>query len=270
MSGRPPSWRDHADRPADVPAVPGPDEPAFYGPIGAFQGADYARNAFARGTAEEVAALRRLVPLGAGTRVLDVGCGDARHLRMLAHDGVVGVGVDVSPELVRAGREAAAREGVEVDLRVGDARELPLRLGAEAGTFDVAWTLCQGGLGTSPASDPTVVAGLAAAVRPGGTVVLTLFHALFAARHLAPGDAFDPVHLVHHQSTEVRGPDHARATFDLWTASYTVRDAERLTTQAGLTLVEVRGVEPGAYGRRDAGEVALDDPELLVVAVRPT
>jgi poly(A) polymerase len=39
------------------------------------------------------------------------------------------------------------------------------------------------------------------------------------------GDAFDPVHLVHHQVSEVRGPDHARRRFDLWTASYTVRDA---------------------------------------------
>jgi SAM-dependent methyltransferase len=269
MSELPASWRDDADRPVDVPPVPGPDQPAFYGPIGAFQGADYARNAFARGTAEELAALRGLVPLPPGTRVLDVGCGDARHLRTLAHDGVVGVGVDVSPELIAAGREAATRDGVEVDLRVGDARELPSLLGSEAGTFDVAWTLCQGGLGTSPSSDPTVVAGLAQAVRPGGTVVLTLFHALFAARHLAPGDAFDPMHLVHHQSTEVRGPDHRRATFDLWTASYTVRDAVRLTAQAGLEVVGVRGVEPGAYGRRATGEVALDDPELLVVAVRP-
>jgi hypothetical protein len=137
------------------------------------------------------------------------------------------------------------------------------------GGFDVVWSLCQGALGTSPATDPVVLAGLAAAVRPGGSVIATFFHALFAARHLAPGDAFDPVHLVHHQTSEVHGPDHARRSFDLWTASYTVREAVRLVGSAGLEVVDVRGVEPGAYGRRAAGEVALDDPELLVLARRP-
>jgi SAM-dependent methyltransferase len=266
----PASWRSHDDLPAEVPPVPGADETAFYVAIGDFQGGDYRRNAFATGTAEEAAALSAIVGLDAGTRVLDVGCGDARHLRALARDpGVDGVGIDVSPGLVDAARASAVADGVGVDVRVGDGRLLVADLGAEAGTFDVAWSLCQGALGTSPATDPDVLAGLAAAVRSGGTVVVTLFHALFAARHLAPGDAFDPVHLVHHQVSEVRGPDHARRTFDLWTASYTVRDGVRALEDAGLEVVDVRGVQPGGYGQRAPGEVGLDDPELLFVARRP-
>jgi SAM-dependent methyltransferase len=265
-----PSWRDDRDRPVVAPDVPGPDVPAFYVAIGDLQGEDYARNAFARGTSEEVAVLRTLVPLEAGTRVLDVGCGDARHLRALAADpGVAGVGLDVSPGLVAAARRAATRERVDLEVEVADARHLVRYLGDRAGSFDVAWSLCQGGLGTSPVSDPDVVRGLAAAVRPGGHVVVTVFHALFAARHLSPGDAFDPVHLVHHQRTEVRGPDHARETVDLWTTSTTVPGAVRSLEDAGLEVTDVRGVEPGAYGRRAPGEVALDDPELLLVARRP-
>jgi SAM-dependent methyltransferase len=264
-----PSWRDHEDRPVRVPEVPGREAEAFYVPIGEFQGPEYRRNAFAVGTDEEVAALRAVTGLSAGHRVLDVGCGDGRHLRALATDGVVGTGVDVSPALVEAGRAAAERSGVDVELLVGDARRLPEVLEDRAGGFDVVWSLCQGALGTSPATDPEVVEGLVRAVRPGGLVVVTLFHALFAARHLAPGDAFDTVGLVHHQTSEVRGPDHARRDFDLWTASYTVRDAQRLVADSGLELLSVRGVEPGAYGRRDDGEVGLDDPELLVLARRP-
>ncbi|MTV25310.1 class I SAM-dependent methyltransferase [Nitriliruptoraceae bacterium ZYF776] len=266
------SWRDHGDVPASVPPVPGADAPAFYVPIGDFQGADYRRNAFAAGTAEEVAALTAIAGLRAGSRVLDVGCGDARHLRALAREpGVVGLGVDVAPGLVDAARAAAAADGVgdHLEVRVGDARALTSALGEEVGTFDVAWSLCQGGFGTSPATDPAVLSGLAAAVRPGGRVLVTGFHALFAARHLAPGDAFDPVHLVHHQVSEVRGRDHARRRFDLWTASYTVRDLVAALHDVGLVVTGVRGVEPGAYGRRADGEVALDDPELLVVARRP-
>jgi SAM-dependent methyltransferase len=264
-----PSWRDHGDEPVEVPAVPGPHDPAFYADIGDFQGADYRRNAFTAGTSEELAALRRLAPLAAGVTVLDVGCGDARHLRALAADGVVGTGIDVSPGLIAAGRAAAIADGVDVELLVGDARHLPEVIADRAGSFEVVLSLHQGALGTSPVTDPDVLARMAAATRPGGTVVLTLFHALFAARHLAPGDAFDPIHLVHHQHSEVRGPDHTRRDFSLWTASYTARDAARLVIEAGLELVSIRGAEPGAYGRRGEGEVALDDPELLVVARRP-
>lgn len=266
----PASWRGHDDRPrTDVPPVPGPSEPAFYLPIGALQGADYARNAFARGTAEEYAALAALLDLVPGTRLLDVGCGDGRHLRAAAAHGVVGTGVEVAPELAVAARQAATRDELDVEVLVGDARRLDAVLGARAGSFDVAWSLCQGALGTSPVSDPDVVAGMAHAVRPGGTVVVTCFHALFAARHLAPGDAFDTVSLVHHQRSEVHGSDHRREHVDLWTSAYTVREAVRLVTDAGLEPVTVRGVEPGAYARRPDGEVALDDPEILVVARRP-
>lgn len=270
MSALPPSWRDERDRPTTAPPVPGPEVPAFYLDIGQFQGAEYARNAFVAGTVEEAGTLRGLLGLEVGDRVLDVGCGDGRHLRWLAgHGGVVGTGVDVSPALLDAGRAAAAAAGVTVRLEHADARALRDWLGDRAGSFDVAWSLCQGALGTSPLTDPGVVAGLAAAVRPGGGVAYTCFHALFAARHLAPGDAFDTVGLVHHQLAEVRGPDHTRRVTDLWTTAYTAREAAHLARDAGLEVSSVRGVEPGAYGRRSAGEVALDDPEVLVVARRP-
>jgi hypothetical protein len=96
--------------------------------------------------------------------------------------------------------------------------------------------------------------------------VLSAFHALFAARHLVAGDAYDVVHGVHHQRTEVRGPDHARRTFDLWTTAWTAGEVVGVCRDVGLEVVEVVGCEPGRY---DADELRLDDPELLVVARRP-
>ncbi|MFP5310647.1 MAG: methyltransferase domain-containing protein [Actinomycetes bacterium] len=280
MDDLPPAWRDHRDEAVRRPPAPGPDEPAFYVEMMDLQGEAYARNAFARGTEREVTALverlaRHGVDLLADVSVLDVGCGDGRHLRALAtwdrRRGVLtGIGVDVSPALVAAARTAAERAGGGgLAFEVGDARRLAavpaVADATAAGGVDVAWTLCQGGFGTSPASDPDVVAGLAGSVRPGGLVVLTAFHALFAARHLAPGDAYDVVHGVHHQLAEVRGPDHARRTFDLWTTAHTAGEAVRLCADAGLDVLELVGCEPGRY---DADELRLDDPELLLVCRR--
>lgn len=265
-------WRDHRDEPVDVPPAPGPDAEAFYVPIGAFQGDLYARNAFAAHTVAEVDALVERLGLQAGDRVIDVGCGNGRHLRELARRGISGIGLDVSPELVEAARTAATAErsgwpaGVEVGFEVADARDLGELAPVLAGQFDAGWTLCQGAFGTHPASDPGVLAGLISCVRPGGAVVFTAFHALFAVRHLVEGDAFDPVALVHHQTSDVRGPDDERRRFDLWTAAYTARDCVRLCDDLGLGVVSVDGCEPGRYDDRGVG---LDDPELLVVGRVP-
>lgn len=249
----------------DRPTPPGSDDEAFYVPLMEFQGADYERNAFTKGTVAEVDALVRRLGLTADDTVLDVGCGTGRHLRRLAETvGLRGVGVDVSPALV----EVATGFGVPgCRFAVGDARELEdVPAVAAAAPFDVAWTLCQGAFGTHPVTDRLVVRTMARLVRPGGRVVVTAFHALFAARHLVDGDAYDVVHGVHHQRTEVRGPDHARRDFDLWTTAWTVGEMVRLCHDAGLVVEEVVGCEPGRY---DATEVRLDDPELLVVCRRP-
>lgn len=61
---------------------------------------------------EQRLALQPWLKVGAGTRVLDVGCGVGRWSRLLAARGAVVTGVDLSPTMIAQAQHRAAVEGV--------------------------------------------------------------------------------------------------------------------------------------------------------------
>jgi SAM-dependent methyltransferase len=71
---------------------------------------------------EQRLALEPWLKVGAGTRVLDVGCGVGRWSRLLAARGAEVLGVDLSPTMIEQARQRAAAEGVagRCRFRVGD------------------------------------------------------------------------------------------------------------------------------------------------------
>src|SRR4051812_2788198 len=108
-----------------------------------------------------------------GERVLDVGSGLGQLTRGMARQvGRTGrvIGIERSPEQLAEARRLADRagEGEAVELREGDALNLPLR-DDEWGTFDVAHARFV----LEHVTDPLgVVRQMVRAVRPGGRVVL--------------------------------------------------------------------------------------------------
>ncbi len=171
------------------------------------------------------------------------------------------VGVDRSPDFVALARATAAAEGLPVRFDETDVRDLDF-----AAEFDAAVCLCQGGFGLLGGHDEEAVFGrIVAALRPGGMLALTAFHAAFALRHLEAHETFDPVVGVLHEVATLRDPAGTEAPFDLWTTCFTVRELRCLARDAGLAVRGVHGVAPGAYG--SAGPT-LGHPELLLVGQR--
>jgi SAM-dependent methyltransferase len=233
----------------------------WFDAVANFLGPAYLRNAFTKGTEQEVEFLVDALGLEPGMRVLDVGCGPGRHSLSLARRGFDVLGVDHSAEFIRLSREAAERDSLGANFE-----ELDVRVLDRPGEFDATICLCQGGFGLLGGRDDTAVFDrIAATVRPGGAIAVSAFSAAFAVRHLEAGEQFDPATGVLHEVATVRGPDGTEAPFDLWTTCFTARELELLARGAALTDVEVHGVTPGAY-RREAP--TLDHHELLLLARR--
>ena len=236
-------------------------EGAWFNPIAEFLGPAYLRNAFTKGTAQEVTFLVDALGLEAGMRVLDVGCGPGRHAIELADRGIVVHGVDLSPDFVALAREGAGERPATFE--VLDVRDL-----AFDAEFDAAICLCQGGFGLlGGADDEAVIGRIAAAVRAGGGIAVSAFSAYFALHWIEGGDDFDPATGVNHEVATLRNEDGAEITADLWTTCFTARELTLVARAAGLTDVSVSGVTPGDYG---TAPVTLDRPELLLLARVPS
>jgi SAM-dependent methyltransferase len=241
-------------------APPVPDG-YWFGPLARFLGPAYLRNAFTKGTIQEVDFLVHALGLRAGQCVLDVGCGPGRHALELARRGIGVVGFDASEEFVALARAAAASESLDARFEVLDVRTLDWDE-----CFDGVICLCQGGFGLLGGRDEIdVFERIVRAARHGAGLAVSAFHAPFAIRHLEEGETFDAATGVVHERATLRNAAGEERVFDLWTTCFTARELELLGRTAELRDVAVYGVVPGRYG---SSPPDLDAPEVLLVARR--
>ncbi len=106
-----------------------------------------------------------LADLRAGSRVLDVATGSANAAIAAARMQADVIGIDYVEALLERGRERAAAEGLGIDLRAGDAEELPF----PDSSFDAVLSVF--GSMFAPNHDQTA-SEIARVTRPGGTIAL--------------------------------------------------------------------------------------------------
>jgi 2-polyprenyl-3-methyl-5-hydroxy-6-metoxy-1,4-benzoquinol methylase len=58
-------------------------------------------------------------------RILDVGCGNGRHVVFFAEQGFDVYGMDISKEAIEIANEWLAKKGLKAGLRVGDIEKIP-------------------------------------------------------------------------------------------------------------------------------------------------
>lgn len=114
--------------------------------------------------------------------VLDLACGEGRHLAVMRARGLQPVGLDLSPELLRRARE---REDASRRLVRGDMRIVPFR----AGAFDATVLFFTSfGYFESRQEDRTVLAEVRRTLRPGGSCLLDYLNAERVRRRLVSSE----------------------------------------------------------------------------------
>lgn len=116
---------------------------------------------------QEVARIVELLELPAGSRILDVPCGQGRHSHLLAEAGFDVDGLDYSPDLLAVARKRGT--GKTLRYTRGDMRKTPARWSRR---FDAVLNLFTSfGFFAHPADDVKVVKEFARVLKPGGLLV---------------------------------------------------------------------------------------------------
>ena len=98
-------------------------------------------------------------------RILDLACGAGRHAIELAKRGHDVVGVDISPHLIARAREAAHRQGVEIEFVCANIVDLDFDE-----EFDAVLNLWEGAIGylATDSENLQIFSVISTALRPGG------------------------------------------------------------------------------------------------------
>jgi 2-polyprenyl-6-hydroxyphenyl methylase / 3-demethylubiquinone-9 3-methyltransferase len=156
----------------------------------------------------------------AGRRALDVGCGAGLLTEPLARMGAAATGLDAAPENIAAATLHAEGQGLAIDYRHGSVETL-----GAGETFDLVCSMEVVEHVTDPAA---FVAGLARALAPDGLMLLSTPNrtALSRLALITVGEGTGQI---------------PRGTHD-WQKFLTPDELEALLRQAGLRVIETRGL----------------------------
>jgi SAM-dependent methyltransferase len=213
----------------------------------------------------ETASIVRLLELAPGMRVLDVPCGEGRIAGRLARHGCDVVGIDVSEHFLALARERYPGPVFEH----GDMRTLDYR-----GEFDavVNWFTSFGYF--DAATNDSVLAGFARALRPGGRLLVDLqnpdriarlaapANGTFASVHERDGDLmvdrvrYDPADTYSHSTRYVvRAGNVRKIEFSL--EQIPAAQLTQRLQQAGFSDVRLVGCDGEPFGPQSARMIAL-------------
>lgn len=130
---------------------------------------------------------------GAGSQMLDLGCGNGRHSKYLASKGFTVMGIDLAASSIR---EAKKSETDTLKFRRQDMRN---NFGVNA--FDYIFNFFTSfGYFDDVADDHKVIRNVSDALKPGGVFVMDYINAVYAEKNLIPSEEKEIDGIIYHIS----------------------------------------------------------------------
>jgi SAM-dependent methyltransferase len=239
-------------------------------------GRTYDKECFTQGAVGEVDFVERELGGDRTKRVLDIACGTGRHAIELTKRGYQVVGFDLSEGQLRVAREKAQAAGVSVDFERRDATQPHFQQ-----EFDAALMFCEGAFPLMETDEKNfaILQHAAAALRPGGKLMLTTLSALFPLFHsvkdflnansldtdtVAASLPFDL--MTFREQLDVTFTDDAGQSHTIHANQryHTPPELTWLLKTAGFAKVDIFGGHLGEFSREHT--LTTNDFEMLVVA----
>jgi SAM-dependent methyltransferase len=220
--------------------------------------------------AAEVDAIVAVLGLEPGAAVLDLCCGQGRHLVPLAQRGYTMTGLDLSEYLLGLARRRAESAGVAVEFHQGDMREIPW-----AGRFDAVINMFTAfGYFDDEAENQKVLHGVHRALKPGGRFLIETMSRDRLVRIFLPNNweqfedgtiawyerEFDFVTGINTQRTTYRTPDGALHHRGHRVRVYTPTELYRMLREAGL--------EPVSIVDGDGSPFTMESRRMMILSVK--
>ena len=216
---------------------------------------------------DQVASILKLVSLEGGN-VLDLACGPGRHATALAQKGFLVTGVDLSPILLRAARDRARTENVDVEWIQEDMRRF-----VRPEAFDLAVNIFTAfGYFDDKRDDLTVLRNIHQSLRKGGVFVIdTLGKECLAqgflptsSEELPDGKLLVERHEIFDDWTRIRNEwivieSGQATTFRFHNTVYSGQELKDRMLQIGFDDVKL-------FGGLDGSEYGLNARRLVAVA----
>jgi SAM-dependent methyltransferase len=239
-------------------------------------GKKYDGEIFVQGTVGECDFIEKELNCNKSLKILDIGCGTGRHSLELAKRGYMVTGIDLSESQLKRAREKSVEQGLQVDFRKHDARQLPFK-----GEFDLVTMICEAAFPLMETDDMNyqILRNAASALKPGGKLIFTtlnglfpLFHSIekFCASGAKDGNAtygnntFDLLTFRDFNTTSIEDDDGNKRELECNERYYVPPEITWLLKSLGFDKIDIFGAKLGAFSRDD--KLTTEDFEMLVIA----
>src|SRR4030095_57633 len=229
----------------------------------------FGENINSRVTPDEIAFLEKQLNLKPGSAVFDLCCGYGRHSVELAKRGYNVTGQDLSSNFLKMAEDAAAKEGVKLNLVHDDMRSIGFE-----NEFDAAIIMFSSfGVLETDEENQKVLNGIARSLKKGGRFVIDTANRDKIIRQYLPKDHryhedgtieiidrnFDHVSGYHNETRKLFFLDGSIKEFSIILRFYTVPELKVMLNKAGLKLIET-------YGDFDYNPISLSTPRYILIA----